>query len=222
MTRSRIWTLGTAAVVVIVLAAGWFLLVQPTRAEAAAIKEQTVSQQTANAELVRKIENLKVLAQDVPAQEAKLAKLRQRIPAQPGLPSFIRELSSIASSSNVVLVSMAPAEPAALTVPTPTTTAPAADGSTPPQGEVTLGSTTETSVNFIQAQVTVSGGYFNTEQFFTKMEKLQRAFLVTGFSIQPDTDVDAKAGAVVTSLQIRVFYSAPTSDGTTSTATATN
>ena len=37
MTRSRMWTLGTAAVVALVLAAGWFLLVAPTRADAAAV-----------------------------------------------------------------------------------------------------------------------------------------------------------------------------------------
>lgn len=219
MTRSRIWTLGTIGVVVAVLVGGWFLLVSPTRANAADIEQQAVSQGQANAQLASTIEQLKVQSQDLPAQEAKIAQFRQRIPASPQLPAFIRELSSIAKESNVVLVSMEPSAPAPLTVQATATDA---------SGSVTLSGTTTTSaVQFVAAKVTVSGGYFNTEQFFNKLEKLQRSFLVTGFDISNDTATDAQAGDVVTNVQVRVFFTGdlsttPTSGTTAPTTTPAN
>ena len=218
MTRSRIWTLGTAVVVVLVLAAGWFLLIAPTRADAADIKAQTATQEAANAQLVSSIEQLKVMAQDLPAQEAKLAKINQKIPTQPNLPSFIKELSAIAGDSKVVLVSMEPSAPAVLNAaaaPAPATTT---DGSAP-ASTTTLGAT-GTSVSYIQASVSISGGYFNTEQFLTKLEGLKRAFLVTGFEIVASDDPDAKAGDVETKLQVRVFYTSDSAAPATATTTA--
>jgi Tfp pilus assembly protein PilO len=224
MTRSRIWTLGTAAVVVVVLLAGWFLLVAPTRADAAAVQQQTVDQQAANVQLASKIEQLKVQAQDLPAQEAKLAKFRQKIPAQPALPSFIRTLSSISGDTDVVLVSMEPTVPATLpgapvTATAPTTTdgsTPAAtDGSTPPAGN------SASDIQYIQVQVTIRGGYFNTERFLTKLEGLKRAFLVTGFDLAPDKNPEATTGDVETHMQLRVFYSPTTADSGAAAATTT-
>lgn len=223
MTRTRVWTLGTAAVVALVLAAGWFLLISPTRADAASIQEQTVTQQQANVQLAQKIEQLKVQAQDLPAQEAKLAEIRQKIPASPGLPSFIKSLSSISDESNVVLVSIEPLVPSTLSTGStetgvPTTEAPATEGS----GEVTLDSAPPSSVQFIQAQVTVRGGYFNTEQFLTKMEGLKRAYLTTGFDIAMSTDAEADAGEIETHLQIRVFFSPTVADAAPAPTTVTN
>ncbi len=206
MTRSRIWTLGTVGVVIAVLVGGWFLLVSPTRAKAADIEQQTASQESANAQLASRIEQLKVQAQDLPAQEAKIAEFRQKIPAGPQLPSFIRQLSGIAKESNVVLVSMEPSTPAALTVQTGGATTTTTDDS----GTVTLsGSTTATPLQYVAAKVTVRGGYFNTEQFFAKLEKLERAFLVTGFDITGGSDAAAGAvatGDVTTNVQVRVFF----------------
>ncbi len=221
MTRSRTWTLGTAVVVVLVLLAGWFLLVAPTRADAAAVEEQTVNQQQANVALAAKIETLKVQAQDLPAQEAKLANFRQRIPADPQLPSFIRSLSSIADKSNVVLVSMEPQVPATLSTPAPAPTA-APDESSETSGEVTLNTAPASSVQFVQAQVTISGGYFNTEQFFSKLEGLKRSFLVTGFDIASDDSAEATSGDVVTHLQVRVYFAPLPADAAPAATTVTN
>ncbi len=222
MTRSRVWTLGTAAAVVLVLAAGWFLLISPTRADAASIQEQTVSQQAANVQLAQKIEQLKVQAQDLPAQEAKLAEIGQKIPAAPGLPSFIRSLSSIADESNVVLVSIEPQVPSTLSSGASATATPSTDPAAEGSGEVTLDSAPPSSVQFIQAQVTVRGGYFNTEQFLTKMERLKRAYLTTGFDIALSTDAEADAGEIETHLQIRVFYSPNVADAAPAPTTVTN
>jgi hypothetical protein len=224
MTRSRSWTLGAAVLIVLVLVAGWFLLVAPTRADAADIKVQTESQQAQNVQLASKIEQLKVQAQDLPAQEAKLAKFRQRVPTSPALPSYIRSLSSIADSAGVILVSMEPQAPAALEPPK--TAAPATTGETAAAGAATTTDvpvTSTSTLQYVQAQVTIRGGYFNTERFLTKLEGLKRAYLVTGFDILPSKEQGAELGDVETHLQVRVFFSAPP-NGTATTAptTATN
>ncbi len=227
MTRSRTWTLGAVVLVVAILMAGWFLLVSPTRAEATSTEEATISQQQANAQLLIALEQLKVQAQDLPAQEAKLAELEQRIPTQPGLPSFIKSLSSISSKANVVLVSLEPQLPVPLVVPTTVqgvTPPPSTDDTSAPSSEVPPATEVPSTVQYVQSTVTIKGGYFNTEQFLTKLEGIKRSFLVTGFDVAPDVDPGAKSGDVVTHLQVRVFYSPPlvgAASGTLST-TATS
>lgn len=221
--------MGTAVAVVLILLAGWFLLVSPTKANATDIQEQADSQAQANAQLVSKIEQLKVQAADLPAQEAKLAKFQQKIPAQPALPSFIRSLSDISKKSGVALISLEPQTPQALSVPVQATAATTEDGAAADSGTVTLDTTPPSQVQFVQTQVTIQGGYFNTEQFLTKLEGLKRSFLVTGFDItsvtDPGTDTgtgsDVSPGDVLTHLQVRVFFTPPPVLPT-STATASN
>ncbi len=226
MTRSRVWTLGTAVAVVLILLAGWFLLVSPTKAKASDVEEQAASQAQANAQLASKIEQLKVQAADLPAQEAKLAKFRQKIPAQPALPSFIRSLSDISKKSHVALISLEPQTPQALSVPVAATAATTEDGAATDSGTVTLDTAPPSQVQFVQTQVTIQGGYFNTEQFLTKLEGLKRSFLVTGFDINAMTDATGtdsavSPGDVETHLQVRVFF-APPPELPSSTATASN
>ncbi len=225
MTRSRVWTLGTAVAVVLILLAGWFLLVSPTKANATDIEEQAASQAQANVQLASKIEQLKVQAADLPAQEAKLAKFRQKIPAQPALPSFIRSLTDISKKSGVALISLEPQTPQALSVPEQAAPATTEDGAAADSGTVTLDTSPPSQVQFVQTQVTIQGGYFNTEQFLTKLEGLKRSFLVTGFDINAMTDTgtagDVSPGDVETHLQVRVFF-VPTPELPSSTATASN
>ncbi len=226
MSRTRTWTLATAVVAILVLVAGWFLLIAPTRANAADIQAQTVDQEAANIQLASKIEQLKVQAQDIPAMEAEIAKFRQLIPAQPALPSYIRSLTDISKAASVTLVSVEPQTPATVTEPEVVTSAPTGpvdsttgEATTDTSGSAPVAGTTGPSVQYVQAQVTIQGGYFNTEQFLAKLEKLKRAFLVTGFDISADSSPEAASGDVVTNLQVRIFY-APATDSTASGATS--
>ncbi len=45
MTKSRTWTVGTAVLVVLILLAGWFLLVTPKRSHAADLQAQAARRQ---------------------------------------------------------------------------------------------------------------------------------------------------------------------------------
>ena len=49
MNRMRTWSLGAAGVAVLVLVAGWFLLVSPTKSKVSDLNSQTAAQQASNA-----------------------------------------------------------------------------------------------------------------------------------------------------------------------------
>ena len=73
MTRTRKWVSGTAVLVLLVLVAGWFLLVSPKKADAANLQASVLSQQSSNDGLRAKI------AQDgmLKEQDRYLATLRK-------------------------------------------------------------------------------------------------------------------------------------------------
>ena len=62
MTRTRQWTLGAVAVIVVIALAGWFLLVQRERAHAADVKALTDAQVATNAGLTTQMPQLLPLA----------------------------------------------------------------------------------------------------------------------------------------------------------------
>jgi Tfp pilus assembly protein PilO len=177
MTRTRRWTMGTAVIVLLLLLAGWFLLVSPKRASAVDLRAQTATQESTNSTLTAQIATLKVQKAGVPAQEAKLAVIRQRIPDNPALPGLIRSLSALAKSANVSLQSITPASPAA-------NRSPAVTPALPATGTVPV-------LNTIAITVDFNGTYANVELFLNKLESLKRSFLVSGLQITPDSAVKA-------------------------------
>ncbi len=193
MSRSRTWTVGAALLALAVLAAGWFALIGPKRAEAADLQTQAVEQQEANARLQSKIKLLQAQAADLPAQQAKLAEIRTRIPESPALPALVRSLTDLAQRAGVEVYSLEPAaiepvEAAAATTQTPTAadTPAAAEGSSE-DAAAPAPKPAAAPVSTLTAQpvtVIVVGSYFGVEQFLNLAEDLQRSFLVTGLTLR--------------------------------------
>jgi Tfp pilus assembly protein PilO len=212
VSRTRSWTLGAVALSLVILLAGWFLLVSPKRSQASDLQAQSAAVQEQNATLTTQIATLKAMNQNLPQQEAKLAQIRQHLPDNPALPGLIRSLSDIAKASGVQLNSLAPANPVAPVAPkSPTTSAPASGtGTTPATGGVTAAAPQGTSTfQVINVTIAVTGSYFDVEQFFSKVEGMTRSMLVTGFTVAPSKDPTAGASTndVDASIQARVFYS---------------
>jgi Tfp pilus assembly protein PilO len=174
MARTRKWTMGTAAVVVLILLAGWFLLVSPKRASADELRASTATQEATNLTLASQLEALKVQKAGLPAEEAKLATIRQQIPDNPALPPLIRSLSSIAKKTGVTLQLIAPAPPTANASPAVAPAGPPATGVVPQLQTISL------TINFF-------GTYANVELFLNHLEMLKRSFLVTGLQMSPGT-----------------------------------
>ena len=232
MSVTRKWSLLAALLALVVLAAGWFLLISPKRSEAAALREQTVSQEDANARLVQQLEVLKAQQAELPEQRARLAVMRTQIPDNPALPTLIRDLTSAGRTVGVSIDTMAPAIPEPVAVAQPVVPVATTTDST---GATTTTPAAPPAPALFQVPLTlnVTGSYFELEQFINKLEGLKRSLLVSGFTLTPasggSTDGDsADAGApargdLTLALQGRVFLSpastAPTVTQPTPTVT---
>ena len=185
MEKMRQWSMLTGVAVVVVFAAGWFLAVSPQRHHTADLRAQAASQQTANAQLLSQVDQLKQQKLGLPAQQRLLDQIAAKIPDNPALPALIRELSTAATAAGVDLVSMAPSPPAAVTstvgavAPTTGLAAPAA-----------------APLQQISISLNVKGSFYNVESFFAAVEKMKRALRVTQWSLAPGgTTAPAASGA---------------------------
>lgn len=173
MNKTRQWATLTAVACLAILAAGWFLAVKPQRSHAATLRTQTQSVRTSNDQLLSQVNQLKQQQKDLPAQQKLLSQIATKIPDNPALPTLIRQLSAAAEGAGVNLMSLSPGAPAVVAAPgvaAAAATAPAAGAA--PLASITLA-------------IQVTGSYFNVEQFFASIESLNRAMLVTGFSLAP-------------------------------------
>lgn len=222
MTKMRQWSLLTGLAILVILIAGWMLVVKPQHATANNIQSQATSVQQHNSLLANQVASLRARSKDLPAQQAKLAAISVKIPDNPALPGLIRSLTSAATGAGVDLVTIAPATPIAVT--------PAVGGAT---GAVAAGPTSAAAaqrsaaaqpLTEIPVTLTVQGTYFTVEQFFFNLENLQRALRVTQFSLSPGgakvSSASSPGGSAVEQLTGTItaqVYMAP--DATTTTST---
>jgi Tfp pilus assembly protein PilO len=172
MEKMRQWSVLSGLAVVGILAAGWFLLVSPQRAHAKDLATKATTQESSMASLQQQVQQLKEQQKAEPAQQRKLMQIAAQIPDNPQLPALIRELSAAAHEAGVSLQSLAPAQPTPVTASTPTT-----------GGGTTAGATAASPLAQIPLTIQVTGSYFNIESFFRSLEHLDRAMLVSGFTV---------------------------------------
>lgn len=183
MSKLRNMIVVAALAAVVLLAAGWFLLVSPQRAKAADYQAQAASVRSATSSLQTQLAMLRAQAKTLPAQRAKLQAIATKIPNNPAEPALVRALTKAADDAGVDLVSIAPSLPALVSAP-PTTAAPAAGaGASPTSGP---------QVASIALSLSVTGTYFELEQFQANLESLSRALKTTTISLTPG---GAKKGA---------------------------
>jgi Tfp pilus assembly protein PilO len=262
VSNTRRWVLLSALAVVAVLAIGWIFVVSPVRGEAAELRAQTDGQRQANSDLEARIAMLAEQAEELPEQEQRLREISRRLPPDPDLATLIRRVQSVARRAGVEFVAVEPTTPAPLLAalpdgtqaggvaagaPTPAPPAATAPAPTPGDPADPAASSVESVaelVYYIPLQIRATGKFFAIERFFNELEDLRRAFLVTGFTIEPadtaqaaDTadavdapteSVDAVVGeldadTLTATIDARVFM-APVSigvmDGTTPNGTA--
>jgi len=200
MTKlKQLWLL-TALASVAALVGGYFLLVSPKASKAAALREETKTQEELNASLQSQIQMLQRQKADLPRQQAELAKFAQKIPNNPALPALIRSLSDAADNAGVDLVSIAPSEPVAVgSLGTPGGAAGAAPVSAAGPGATTAAApatVTTLPIAAIPITIKVKGHYSELSQWMSEIERLQRAFLVNGFTIDRSTGAGEGGGGV--------------------------
>jgi Tfp pilus assembly protein PilO len=211
--KPQTWYIGTAVVAVLVLLAGWFLLVAPAKSNAADLSAQADSVVAQNAATQTQIDQLKAQSKNLPAQEAEIAAIRTRIPTTPALPTLIRTLSAQATAAGVSLDTLTPGTPtlaAGGTSTTSTGTAPVAPG----------------QVSQIPISMKVTGNFANVRLFMNGIEQMQRSMLVSGLAISLNAaaagSTTTTAGSLSTTITGEVFMTTPlaTTPPTTTAATA--
>jgi Tfp pilus assembly protein PilO len=205
MTRTRQWVLLTAVAAVVILAAGWLLLIKPQKAKVSSLHTQTTQQQQANQLLLTQIQALQVAEKNLPEQQLLLAKFSTEIPDNPAEPTLIRQLSTAASSSGVDLSAITPggAAPVAVNAPPPAQT-PGSTASTS-----AAAATPALSLYELPLTLQITGPYANIESFFSSLERLPRALLVMGFTVGAGSSSGAPAAGPNTlsaGLNADVFY----------------
>jgi Tfp pilus assembly protein PilO len=189
MSRIQQWIGGTVVAVLVIVAAGWFVAISPQKHKASNYDSQATSQEQSNLGLRTQLSVLTAKMAAVPTEEAEVAAITQKIPSDPGLPSYIRALTAIAQPTGVELVSIGAGVPVAVNVAAPTVaTAAAATPSAAPSTEAPAPAAAPgVSLQTIPLTLTVQGGYFQIQQFTAALEKLARTTVVSAVSIAPAT-----------------------------------
>ena len=142
--RQEVFVAGVAAVLVLIAAT--LLLIRPTRqatAQAHGDRDAAVSESQSLRDQIKALEALKPNEAEL---KARASQARAEFPATPALPGLVDALQDAASQAGVDLDSVAPAAPKASTA-------------TPQLAE-------------IATTVTVSGGYFEIQDFLVRLENL--------------------------------------------------
>ena len=145
-----------------VLLAGWFVLVNPVRSETSKVKADTTAQTESNDTLRLKIQAMRSIAKNLPAEQAELATLSQRVPDQVELPGLLRSIQAAAEQTGVQFNGITPSQP------TPLTDAP--------------------GISAVTINLDVAGGYAELEEFDSALEALKRTFLISGFTMTGQND----------------------------------
>jgi Tfp pilus assembly protein PilO len=195
MSRIQQWVAGTVVAVLAIVAAGWFLAIAPQKHKASSVGSQAASEEQSNAGLRNRVTALTAQMSAVPAEEASVAAIAAKIPADPELPSYVRALSTIASQTGVDLISISPGVPTAVAVAAATVApAPVASGAaTASAAPAAAPAPSPASLQAISIGVDVEGGYFQIQQFTAALQRLARSTVVTTLALVPAPPLTAAA-----------------------------
>lgn len=102
----RVWRGGAALLAVVIVLAGWFLVVDPQLSAASSARDQTVAADQRNQALQARNDDLKAKNDDHGALQAGLSAALAQLPSDGALPAFTRQLSAQATAAGVVLTSV--------------------------------------------------------------------------------------------------------------------
>lgn len=202
--KVQAWVAGGVAGVVVIAAAGWFLLISPQFDDKAEADQRLADAQTQNIVLQKRLDTLRDKASHADDLKSQLAELFKAVPGQHDIEGFTRQLTGFASDAGVTITSISPTAPSQVTLPeteapsAPATSAPAAGDTATTSPDATTGETappppTETGpaghLYSITVTVVTTGGMSGQRAFLAAIEtEGARRALVTGTSFSPIID----------------------------------
>lgn len=113
-------TLLLTALGLVLVLAGWYLLVWSPRNDALTAAEVATTEVQAQQDLTRsRVAALQAVREEAPQLQAELAAAESLLPRDTSLPSTLRQLQQAADASNATLVSVSPMQPVAVEGATP-------------------------------------------------------------------------------------------------------
>lgn len=109
---ARIWVIAGAAAIVLLTVASWFLLIGPKFAEAGDVRTQVDDTQTQLITLRKKIAGLEDQKARLSTFKAALEVNQRALPADSGMPDFLRQLQTAGSATGVKVSGVSVAPPA--------------------------------------------------------------------------------------------------------------
>ncbi|WP_394770572.1 hypothetical protein [Lacisediminihabitans sp.] len=225
MDRNRLWIIGTVAVMLVVVVAGWFLGIQPQLNAASAASENLTTVKSQNAASERQLVALKSDFKGMGELTDKVTSLRKSVPSSAQLSTFVTEIDSLSSQYGVAVKTIAVSDAKAYTPPVAAAVAPA-PGATPsptpspsasaapvvvapvaPAAPALVTNPKITAANFIAIpiDVAISGPYSNVLNFVKGLQNGQRLFLVTNLTTAPPSTKTDQAGAVEATVKGLVY-----------------
>ncbi len=185
-TSNRLWALGSAVLVVAIVAMGWFLGISPKLSEASTADEQRVTAETQNIAQAAEVAKIKKQYEQLPALKQQLAVLRGAMPTDDELSTFLGELHKLEQTNGVTLISVETKD---------------ALPYTPVDKPFTTVSTTNplvTPENFVAIPMTlnVTGAPDRVMDFVQGVQTGDRLFLVTALNLAEDETGDAYSAKV--------------------------
>ncbi|MGB7981531.1 MAG: type 4a pilus biogenesis protein PilO [Candidatus Nanopelagicales bacterium] len=209
----RIWRIAAVVGSVLILLLSWLALIGPQREQAAALDLETASQQSATESLRSRVSLLKKQSEELPAQEAALAAIGQRIPASTAIPTLIRTLSGLASGASVRVTSLDPARPAPITVeqaevPVASAPPPAEGEGEGDQGSDAVAPPPAPAAPLVQSvplTIEVCGNFAQIRTYLGELESMRRVVAVSGLSIARGTCGDAEKEGLTARISANAF-----------------
>lgn len=199
LSRTNAWIAGTVAVCVLLSAAAWFLLIAPTRANAAELRETTESTAASNDQLQIKVNQLAAQNETLDEKRAELAVVREAMPADPDLALLNRKLEAEAAAAGVTLMRVAPGAAVPVVAPTPVAVAPVEGESADAAAAATPAPTPASSVLAIPVSLDVIGPFANVSSFLQAVQtKLGRDFLVQSLNVVAEDPAEASGAKPAT------------------------
>ena len=192
-----------------VLVAAWFAVISPTLQSAAALDVETASQQAASQQLESRISLLKKQSEELPAQEAILAEIQQRMPPTVALPTLIRNLTDRGRATRTWSwprsrpVRPVPVEQPAVAVAAPVDDPESEDGEGTDDAEGTDASSSSTSaapaepsgpqVQTVSLNITACGTFAQLRNYLREIESMKRVAAVSNVSISKGSCAEGSA-----------------------------
>jgi len=176
-SRTSRWSAGTALVCVLVVAAAWFLLITPRRAEADTTRQQQATVAQANDLLRVKVAQLRAQAANLGKTRDELVKLHQEFPPTADLPGLIRTVSRLSTAAGTDLLSITPGSASQLR---PAGAAGAGGGA----GAAGAGAGASTGVIAVELSMEATGDYYQVVGFIRQLQsQMTRDLLITGIKV---------------------------------------